>query len=575
MPSWSNKLYIPLNPIPLLEDSKNNLSSTTFNNHRNTTTTAAANTTTTARKLTKNNSNVANTTNSKMYSFSKSLLHGIKHVSSGKSLASNNNSNESSTNSSSHHPGSSSSSFPLNPYTAASNELKRFLKPSVISKSKGRPSPSTSSSTTSVLTTNNATNATVTLSSPPEQTKRKSKKITTKTNTVLELEDIKNKYGEIGKLLGSGANGSVHIITRQSDQVKFAIKQFSPRHSTETQAQYFKRCNQEYLIGSSLTHTNIVNILDFIMIQRDDSSMSPLHSNSHSTSHSHSSSNSSSYLYYEIMEFLPIDLFDVVMSNEMSRYEINCCFKQLLEAVNFLHQQGIAHRDLKLDNCCMTKDGILKLLDFGSAFVFQYPFEPKKMMATGVMGSDPYLSPELYCNVGNSHSFSNEEYDPSKVDVWSLAIIYCCMILRRFPWKRPCTNDPSFKNFLLPDNEPHDYVASARTHEELVQKRKQLRDMGQDPSQVKFPDHLRQKVHPKDLHGPYSLLRLLPHGCRPIISRMMAIDPNERPTMKEIMADPWVQSIDNCTVDPLTHTTIRAKGHHHTVVMDDIPSYKV
>ncbi|KAK5780296.1 uncharacterized protein PWA37_000814 [Arxiozyma heterogenica] len=507
-----------------------------------------------------------------MYSFSKSLLHGIKHVPSGKSPAANNNSNEPSTNSTSHHLGSSSpsSSFPLNPYTIASNELKRFLKPSIINKSKDRSSPFASSSTNNITT-----NATLTLSAPLEQTKQKSKKITTKTNTVLELEDIKNRYGEIGKLLGSGANGSVHIITRQSDQVKFAIKQFSPKHSTETQAQYFKRCNQEYLIGSSLTHTNIVHILDFIMVPKDESPTSSQHLNSHSNSHSHSSSNASSYLYYEIMEFLPIDLFDVVMSNEMSRYEINCCFKQLLEAVDFLHQQGVAHRDLKLDNCCMTKDGILKLLDFGSAFVFHYPFEPKKRMATGVMGSDPYLPPELYCNDGNSHSFSSDEYDPSKVDVWSLAIIYCCMILKRFPWKKPCANDPSFKNFLMPDNEPHDYVASARTHEELVQKRKQLRNVGQDPSQIKFPDHLRQKVHPKDLHGPYSLFRLLPHGCRPIISCMMAIDPKERPTMKEIMADPWVQSIDNCTIDSQTHKTVRAKGHHHTVVMGDIPSYKV
>ena len=127
----------------------------------------------------------------------------------------------------------------------------------------------------------------------------------------------------------------------------------------------------------------------------------------------------------------------------------------------------------------------------------------------------------------------------------------------------------------MPGNEPHDYVGSSRTHEELVGKRKQLREMGEDPSQVKFPAHLKQKVLPKYLHGPYSLFRLLPHGCRPIISRMLSINPKERPALTEIMADPWVQSIDNCTVDPLTNKTVRAKGHHHTVVMDDIPSYKV
>ena len=40
-------------------------------------------------------------------------------------------------------------------------------------------------------------------------------------------------------------------------------------------------------------------------------------------------------------------------------------------------------------------------------------------------------------------------YDPRKTDVWSVAIIFLCMILRRFPWKIPdAKTDPSFKAFV-------------------------------------------------------------------------------------------------------------------------------
>lgn len=57
----------------------------------------------------------------------------------------------------------------------------------------------------------------------------------------------------------------------------------------------------------------------------------------------------------------------------------------------------------------------------------------------GIVGSDPYLAPEVY---------DESKYDPRAVDVWSLGIIYCCMALRRFPWKLPRSSDVSFRYFI-------------------------------------------------------------------------------------------------------------------------------
>lgn len=69
------------------------------------------------------------------------------------------------------------------------------------------------------------------------------------------------------------------------------------------------------------------------------------------------------------------------------------------------------------------------------------------------MGSDPYLAPEVY---------DEKKYDPRPTDIWSLAIIFCCMTLRRFPWKQPRVTDNSFRLFVstptpgtpVPDSEP-------------------------------------------------------------------------------------------------------------------------
>jgi serine/threonine protein kinase len=140
------------------------------------------------------------------------------------------------------------------------------------------------------------------------------------------------------------------------------------------------------------------------------------------------------------MEYAPFDLFTVVMSHNMCHPEIYCVFRQICDGVEYLHEMGLAHRDLKLDNCVMTSANVVKLIDFGTATVFHYPGGKARTLATGIVGSDPYLAPEV---------FDRESYDPRKTDVWSVAIIFMCMILRRFPWKLPDPDkDNNFKAFV-------------------------------------------------------------------------------------------------------------------------------
>ena len=167
---------------------------------------------------------------------------------------------------------------------------------------------------------------------------------------------LETKYGKFGKILGSGAGGSVRLLKRSSDGRTFAVKQFRDRHNYESPRDYNKKVTAEFCIGSTLHHGNIIETLDIVQ------------EGGH---------------WFEVMEYAPYDLFAIVMTGKMTREEVTCCFLQIVNGVAFLHGSGLAHRDLKLDNVVVNEHGIMKIIDFGSASVFKYPFENDIILASG------------------------------------------------------------------------------------------------------------------------------------------------------------------------------------------------
>ncbi|CAI4057741.1 putative serine/threonine protein kinase RTK1 SKDI_04G2120 [Saccharomyces kudriavzevii IFO 1802] len=310
--------------------------------------------------------------------------------------------------------------------------------------------------------------------------------------------ELLEKYGIPGRKLGEGASGSVSVVER-TDGKLFACKMFRKPHlnnegTNHSQlANYSKKVTTEFCIGSTLHHENIIETLDML---------------------------TEGETYLLVMEYAPYDFFNLVMSNLMTQSEVNCYFKQLCHGVNYLHSMGLAHRDLKLDNCVVTKDGILKLIDFGSAVVFQYPYEDTIVKSHGIVGSDPYLAPEL---------LKQTSYDPRVADVWSIAIIFYCMVLKRFPWKAP---KKSFNSFRLFTEEPEDEDDIAR--------------------------------------GPNKILRLLPRDSRKIIGKMLALEPKQRVLMNEVVKDDWLVSVPSCETDPTSGNLVKKpKSHKHHLVTEE------
>lgn len=349
-------------------------------------------------------------------------------------------------------------------------------------------------------------------------------------------EDGFKKYGKIGRVLGSGAGGSVRLMKRTSDGTTFAIKEFRPRHPNESQKEYAKKVTAEFCIGSTLHHPNIIETLDII---QDDGK------------------------FFEVMEYCPFDFFAIVMSGKMTRGEIGCTFKQILNGVSYLHGMGLAHRDLKLDNCVVTNEGIVKVIDFGSASVFKYPFENDIVRARGVVGSDPYLAPEV---------LTQSSYDPQPTDIWSLAVIFCCMTLRRFPWKVPRMADNSFKLFATQPTkeEEESYYQTATSTTSTTSS---STSNGHNPSVGSTGPGQQAADHAQPppkvvIKGPWRLLRLLPHESRHIIGRMLEIDPTKRATLAEIWADEWIKKLHMCTLDKQGQF-LRSGTHEHTFVAEE------
>ena len=132
------------------------------------------------------------------------------------------------------------------------------------------------------------------------------------------------------------------------------------------------------------------------------------------------------YKYYIVSELmLGKDLLVDLQTQSIGAYnqqKVAKYARQILLALNHCHNQGVVHRDLKLDNIMFADPSgeTLKIVDFGFAKIFP----PKTKESDEVLGTPLYMAPEVV---------SGKEYD-AKCDIWSCGIIIYILLCGELPY---------------------------------------------------------------------------------------------------------------------------------------------
>ncbi|KAJ1968179.1 hypothetical protein IWQ62_001398 [Dispira parvispora] len=96
-------------------------------------------------------------------------------------------------------------------------------------------------------------------------------------------------------------------------------------------------------------------------------------------------------------------------------------FREVISAIDYCHQHGILHRDLKLENIMLDQKKRVKIIDFGFANIFF-----RDRLLDTFCGSPFYAAPEMVNGV---------RYRGPEVDIWSMGVILFFMLIGRTPFE--------------------------------------------------------------------------------------------------------------------------------------------
>ena len=118
--------------------------------------------------------------------------------------------------------------------------------------------------------------------------------------------------------------------------------------------------------------------------------------------------------------------------------EARIIYKQLWNAMEYIHTRGIVHRDIKCENILFTRNDVLKLIDFGFARANMKPErvggKEKPKFSKTFCGSYAYASPEILKGI---------PYQPQLSDIWASGVVLFAMVYGSLPY-----NDSSIPQLI-------------------------------------------------------------------------------------------------------------------------------
>ena len=214
-----------------------------------------------------------------------------------------------------------------------------------------------------------------------------------------------NHY-KIVAAIGAGGMGEVYLAEDTRLERRVALK-FLPAHLTEDE-RYLRRFEQEARAVAALSHPNVCMIHE--VIETGDGR------------------------HCIVMEYVDgMTLSDSLKEKPLTVREALDIAIQVSSALSAAHLAGIVHRDIKLENIMLRRDGYVKILDFGLAKLTDKNWSgvdneaATRMLNTSpgvVMGTVYYMSPE------QARGLPVDE----RTDIWSLGVVLYEMICGSHPF---------------------------------------------------------------------------------------------------------------------------------------------
>eukprot|EP00298_Acanthocystis_sp_HF-20_P009048 c1806_g2_i1.p1 GENE.c1806_g2_i1~~c1806_g2_i1.p1 ORF type:complete len:393 (-),score=150.41 c1806_g2_i1:15-1133(-) len=306
-----------------------------------------------------------------------------------------------------------------------------------------------------------------------------------------EDEETFSKKYELTKMLGSGAYAEVWEAKNIKTEEIVAVKILQGENTKDVE-EILKQNENEIACLKSLNHPNIVSLYDVVVAE------------------------DRVLLVQELAQ--KGDLFDFMFSDEntcndtgrgLCEADAQFYFSQLIYAIDHMHKSGYAHRDIKIENCLITKTGKLLLCDFGMATT--------KLKCDNRCGTLDYIAPEVIVaetvnkaaqsqslsqkkrrkNKGNKNNNNNgntyiEEgwFSPFVADVWSCGV---------------------FLYYILTSDLP-------------------------------FEDESREVTKANILSGEISIPDYISESAKDLISKMLNVNPSKRCSIDDVLSHPFLKT---------------------------------
>ncbi|KAM9428863.1 serine/threonine-protein kinase STK11-like isoform 1-T2 [Salvelinus alpinus] len=206
----------------------------------------------------------------------------------------------------------------------------------------------------------------------------------------------------MGDLLGEGSYGKVKEMLDSDTLCRRAVKILKKkklRRIPNGEANVKK----EIQLLRRLQHKNVIHLVDVLY-------------------------NEEKQKMYMVMEYCVCgmqEMLDSVPEKRFPVFQAHGYFLQLLDGLEYLHSQGIVHKDIKPGNLLLTTDGALKISDLGVAEAL-HPFAEDDTCRTS-QGSPAFQPPEIANGLDTFSGF--------KVDIWSAGITLYNITTSLYPFE--------------------------------------------------------------------------------------------------------------------------------------------